>query len=364
MQFNIFLLIFIIIFRFFVISFPKLSKETKNLFFLRVCFLVFTILVGFREFNVGNDTSTYLALFKNCSILGWKSIELIANYEKGYLILNVLISLISNSSRFFMIILSIICNYSIYKFIKDNSKNYFVSIIFYITLLFFYSSMTMMRQFVALSIILLGFKYVKNKSLIKFILIVLLASTFHSSAFIALLLYPMYHLKFTNKKVVLILIISIFVYVFLGSLFNNISLYLNKSTAYIDKLGDVKVASVLYTAVYFVIYIFTYVLLKNNKNEKNNSFYLFIALISFLINFLSIKISILSRASQYFTIFIIVILPNIIDQYKFDKRSKPIMYFIICILFIIYSSTIICLRPEWNSAFNYKNCAVSHTCFD
>lgn len=59
--------------------------------------------------------------------------------------------------------MSLIFNAGVYYFIKDNSKNYLLSVIMYICMLFYYNSMTMMRQFLALVIVLFSYSALKKE---------------------------------------------------------------------------------------------------------------------------------------------------------------------------------------------------------
>lgn len=362
MLFNIVLIINICIIYIFINGQQKNDKSSKEKFFLFICFVIMFFLVGFRSYSSGNDTKTYVEVFKICSTLKWNAVNTLLHYDKGYLVFNVLATYFTSNSRIFLLLLSFICNISVYHFVKNNSKNYLVSIILYVSLLFFYSSMTMARQFLSFSIILYSFDFVRKKKVIKFFLLILLASLFHSSAIISLLIYPFYYLKFSHKRAIFMIFISFIIFVFLGRVFNDISSYLNKTTSYIDTLGTVKVANVLYTVVYLIVYVFVVLFLMGRENKKNNSFYLYITLMGFLIYFLSIKISILARAAQYFTIFIIIVIPNIIQDSNNKKEVKSFISIIICVLFILYANTIIYLRPEWNSAFNYSSCIKEKNC--
>lgn len=70
---------------------------------------------------------------------------------------------------------------------------------------FYYRFMTMMRQGLAISIILVAYTLLngserKLKDYIKFALLILLASTFHSSAILCMLMILFDRLKFTKSK--------------------------------------------------------------------------------------------------------------------------------------------------------------------
>lgn len=61
-----------------------------------------------------------------------------------------------------------------------------------------------MRQVLAIAITAFSYKYIREKKPIPFILVTLLATTFHQSAILFLMAYPAYHLRL-NKKIRLLL---------------------------------------------------------------------------------------------------------------------------------------------------------------
>ena len=355
MIFNL-LLCTIIVLLYVFIHLGRSSKENKDKWFLFFAFIIMFFLVATREMTVGNDTSVYINLFKNCNVYKWSILNMNTYYERFYLICNILINYISHSPRFFLYLMSFIFNYSVYKFIKENSKNYLMSVLMYINLLFFYQSMTMMRQFLALSIILLfAYKYVKEKKFLKFILTIVVASLFHSSAIIAFFIYPIYHLKYNRRRVLYIIIGSIVLLLSLNYLYPLVSSLINREPYYLNMVGETKLGNIISTLVYLVMYIFSLFIVKQSKRQENG-FFLYSLIFAAAIYFVSINMAVLSRASQYYSIFAIISLPNIVEENI--KRSRWFINSIIMFFMMSYASIIMIYRPEWNSAFNYKTCII------
>ena len=352
MIFNICLCL-IIIFIYFVTHISKKNTKLNDIIFLFCSFFLLFFFVAFRKTSIGNDTLEYIKLFKNCSLYKWDYLDINVRYEIGYIIFNIIISYISSSTRFFMVIMSLIFNYSIYVFIKDNSKNYLFSIIIYLNLLFFYQSMTMMRQFLALSIILLSFKFVKEKKPLKYMVMVLLASSFHVTALISAFIYPMYYMKLNKKRILTLSIVTIVFSTFLDKIIPYLSILTNRSNFYNQMIGEVKLANVILFLIYLVFLIFSLFVIKKD-NKKSNDFYLYVFIFSALLYALSINVAVLARVGLYFAILSIISLPNII--YYNLKNDRLIYELIISVFLILYSSIIMIYRPEWNSAYNYKSC--------
>lgn len=353
MTFNFILCLTIVLIYFSTHISNSKPKKNQDYLFLIISFLILFILVGFREMTRGNDTLAYINLFQKCEKYKWSILSINNYYETGYIVLNILISFFTNNLRVFMVLFSAYFNYATFSFIKKNSDNYLFSTLMYICLLFLYDSMSMFRQFFALSIILLGFDYIKNKKFIKYTLTVIFATFFHSSAFIAIFLYLLYNFKYNRKRVFIIIIFSIICYSFLNVIYPFIAGFFSRETSYIDTIGNITYANILYTVVFLVLFLFAIFIVPLNKREENG-FYLYSLLFATSLFFISIKMPVLSRGVQYYSIMSIIALPNLIEK-NLQKNRLVYKTIIIC-MFLLYSSIIIKLRPEWNSAFDYKSC--------
>src|SRR5699024_9401100 len=90
----------------------------------------------------------------------------------------------------------------------------------FISLGYLYFSFTGLRQTLALSIILLSYNYIRERNLLLFIMFVFIASLFHSTALVFLLIYPISHYELGKKDLILIIVMLI-VSFFLSSFIRN-----------------------------------------------------------------------------------------------------------------------------------------------
>lgn len=338
----------------------KQKNPKRELLFLRIVFFTFFILVATREMTIGNDTPMYLNLFEKCATEKWAIIKTSGYFESGYLTLNILISYISKDARFFMFVMSLILNYSCYRFIKRNSNNFLLSTLMYVCLLFFYTSMTMMRQFIAIAIIISGLDLAMNRKIIPFVFVALFATLFHSSAWVALFIIPIANLRFTRKRAIIASIIGIIAAFSMGTIFNNFAELIGRTNYYESRFGNESLGNLIYAIVYLSFYIFArYAIAKHNQAAtptRQESFYLYSLLAASIVSIMGVKMDIMSRVIIYFSIFSIVSIPNLLSNYIQTKTTRKILQFSFIIFLVIYSSAIIILRPEWNSAYRYKSC--------
>lgn len=334
----------------------KRDKKIKDRLFLVIVFLLLFVLVASREMTIGNDTASYLNIFKSSSEHGWDILNVNNYIERGYLAFNALLGYLHITPRIFMCIMALIFCGCTYKFIKENSHNYLMSVLMFINLMFFYDSMSLMRQFMALSIILyFGFKFIKEKKLLKYILTIVFAMLFHSTALLAIFIYPIYHMKYSRKLVLITMVCSAIGLILLGEIYPFIASIFNRDGFYASMIGDAKLGNIISMAMFLLMYLFSTFVVKKNEKQKY-SFYLYSLLFTSMLYLVSINMAVLSRAALYFAFLSIVSLPNIIESNM--KESKIVVESTVIGLFMLYASIIMVNKPEWNSAYNYKTCLI------
>lgn len=99
----------------------------------------------------------------------------------------------------FLFLIACLIYIPVFKFIYDYSENPFMSTMIYLAFGFFGYSLGIFRQMIAISICLMGFKYVLERKLYYYIIFILLAMTFHTTAIIMLPMYWLNKINLENK---------------------------------------------------------------------------------------------------------------------------------------------------------------------
>ena len=175
------------------------KSRNKNINFTIVCFLI--ILFAALRFNVGFDWKNYVSL-----IYPNYSPKRIGKFEPlSLLYMKIAGSLNTPVLMFFLFSLTI---YGFIAFaIFNNTVDLFESLIIYIAL-FYFDSLSTMRQAASVAITFYAYKYIKNRQLFKYILFCLIAFLYHKSAIIAI---PLYFIYYAKPKNIILLLISILV---------------------------------------------------------------------------------------------------------------------------------------------------------
>ena len=335
--------------------------KNNNKTFLFITFLELFFISGFRNWHVGNDTSSYVNNF----IAAFSCFDLSNLYmEKGYIIFNKILSLFTHNPQAILIVTSFFILSAIIGFIHKYSKFVFLSTLLFV-ILQFSTTLNIVRQYIAIIIVLLSFNFVLKRQFIQFLLCCLLATTFHTSAIVSIVWYFIYPLNIKIKNIVNILIITIIIYIFFAPLLDKIIQTLGRYQSYMGNIllgEEIKVASIIKTLINFIVFIFcfiSYFFIYTNRrcNTKfvlRSQFLLLSSLLALCIQFVSIRGTVLERVAFYFSFFNIISIPAFINCYS--KGIKILLIFIIFGLFIFYSSIIFIYRPEWNHVLPFEFC--------
>lgn len=177
-------------------------------FFVLLCFF-FT----FRSLNVGGDTEQYYYAYadiKSASIFNWWRTSVI---EFGFALMNKIIYYISGGSfRWFLLISSVGICFPVFYYGETYFKYGHRIVSLFVLQYDYLYSYTFIAQYLAIAIIFAGFvRYTKkenNKELIAFILI---ATTFHSSSLVLLILIPFLKKNINISLITICLCLSYFI---------------------------------------------------------------------------------------------------------------------------------------------------------
>lgn len=300
--------------------------------------IIFLVLISIFRFDVGFDYPTY---FKIAEGLREDEIE---RFEPGNKFIYLIAGLFHWSPLVF-IIYGLLTYFFIFDTIWKCSVNRGVSCIVYLSL-FYLSSLGVIRQALAVSIIFYSLRFLVHRQFFKYLIFVLLAMMFHMSGVIAIIFYPLYH-WFNKKKLAYI--------IFLGSILSGILL--------------------TFILRYTILGIYASYLLKTDELTGGKYIQIFNILLSLLLiisswktkNEFSIKLSLISflgvvlpfiigshlgvRMSEYFFISYCLIIPAILKHYSYYIKTISIGFLGIYFMGVLFVST---LNPTKSPYTPYK----------
>lgn len=370
------LLLFLTFFSFLLLSWAiykvklvyQIGSSEQNRLFLVMCLGYLTVLACFRGMNVGNDTRSYYNLFlfytgqgtvQNISSAG---LRWMSNIEIGYRLLNKYFGTIWRNYQAFISAIAIVSYLVLGRFVKKYSSNVALSVI--LMFLMFYSSyMNLLRQIIALSIVLLAFDALNAKKTFRFVIGVLVATIlFHHSAIICLLLLPMSKRKCSKKLAYLSVAMAALVVAF-GRIPAIIS-FLNITTGYTDVAAG---SSIVFSIIKnFAVLLFSWYLtnirssstLQDTSNSELNpkisdNLISWIPFICLLISVCALGMPVATRFELYFEIFLIVLIPRMITTCARMPSNIRVVVNTLLLTLLIYNAGKIVYRPEWVTEFSY-----------
>jgi len=320
----------------------KKSLNIKNKHTYCIVFsIIWTILLGLRHPSMGVDlvaTSEYgyIGQYNLIQTLSLKDAFLnsVQNYEHGYVIFCKLIGYISSDPQWLVFCCATVSMICVCLLISKNSELPFLSSIIYLGLPVFLITYSGLRQSLAISITLLSFDLIKRKKLFCFILTVLLAALFHSSAIIFLVAYPAYHIKLSKWMQIATMLILPTTFILRVPLFNLLSKIL-KDNAQVDNNGSITLF-IIFSAIYIFIVMF------NNYNDAEFNGLRNIYFLACFCQAFSAAFYNAMRVGYYFMIYLVILLPKLIlDRYNStetfeSKRTGLIIYLLIFVCFFAY----------------------------
>lgn len=301
-----------------------------------VCFYAAILLIYFfaaLRFDVGWD---YMAYYD--TIVDELSTNIMSNGEVLTILL-IKFSRLINQPQLYFAINSAICILLVTITSKRYSKDPWLSIIFFVTFpLFYLNSFSVIRNFSAIAITFYGVRYIHEKKLLKYIIVVLVAAMFHKSALMAILFYFIKDIKIKTSKIIILLIslpiCSKIVAFLIEKILPKYSGYLSKTTT-----QEGTKAIFVFLIITLACILFQKRLLRNKRVEIffNN----FLVGISIYLMFIE-NGTMGHRLSMYGTIYSVLLVPEIIHLFKNNKEKiiLKIVFYLFCILMFLYTVSV------------------------
>lgn len=298
-------------------------------FIFMVLYLIF---IGGLRFNVGGDTIRYIENFPELPDLWGFSTYNFDNsrFSRGYILLNSFSKVFSEDFILFQFIHSSIVNIIFVWFILKYTKHIFLGIFLYFIILYFFFIFEVLREALAVSCFLIGWKYFINHKWLKYYICCLIALSFHTSAiitfFIPLFYLPIFrsffqlNFNFFIGTIAIALIgffLSIYFFEYLrlleiSELDQYAHVYENSKNGGARELGFFSYIAFLIRVIIFPLVSIYIIKRKLNKNILNKYMHKFEYIVCWFIymSILCLFIKILNRFNNYFIPFIIVLVAD------------------------------------------------------
>lgn len=189
-------------------------RGVNNVATLIVMFAM-AVVLGFRSDNVGADTLPYIGYYEYVTSLTE------GHMEKGWNVMCVVGNKLGFSPygfNFIIALLTLTPYYLVAISFKDRKLSGYILFLLY-SLGFYLLMFNGMRQFMAMSLVLCGYKCLEKNKIHYFFILVFLATAIHVSSLLAIALLPMLKIKFNTTRVLIVFLLTFIAGIFLGKTF-------------------------------------------------------------------------------------------------------------------------------------------------
>lgn len=299
------------------------------------------IIAIFRKKTVGADLSMYTRLFESLNKYSWSSL-LDSKFEPGYMLFTKFVRCFSDNVQVFIVVTGMITVGFYLLEIFRKSYNPLLMMYLSLTYGFFFFQYSMIRQVIAMALFMIAVDKLEKKKWIEYIIIVLMASTFHASVGVCLPLVLIVFLPWTDHILNLIWMVEIIAIVTLRGILEIVVHYipryayiLNENTSYkVGYMARIAIICGLYLASVFFCKVGwqgNKVFIKKDDDKKEN-FMLILGSIGMMLMPMINYFESAQRMTYYFVPYVFWCVDLAAYRSKWMKRMLPV----ICILLGIY----------------------------
>jgi transmembrane protein EpsG len=298
-----------------------------------LAFLVMTCLVivsGLRS-NIG-DTFFYKHSFR-INDYQWSDVSLMEDY--GFTILQILIQRVTNDPQLLIFVSALITNVLIVIGLYKFARLFDLSIYLYITTGAYLVSMNGIRQFLAASIIFIGTIFIINGQWKKYTFAIILASSFHQTALVLLLIYFIVKRKAWTYSTMIVISIGIIFTAFFGQLSSLLFTMIENTQYGLYSEFEEGGANILRVIINGLPLILAYL-----KREELRALWppidIFVnmSIIGFVFMVISTQNWIFARFTIYFSLYNLILITWIVKL--FNNRSQRIFYLSVIAFYFLY----------------------------
>lgn len=318
-------------------EFEKKNKKLGIIFSI-IGILIPCILAGLRDVSVGIDVQAYTTKIYNIALSAESLPSFLSDswVEVGYSIFIYVIARIFRDIHWVLFFTELIMCIFIYLTAYEKRKDIPMYLVFLVYFCIFYNtSLSIMRQGIAMFIIMYSLTKLEKKNYILTIIYFILAVTFHASAIMAIPMYLLIFLSSLNldykkeKKIYIaifsVLLITVIFYEPILKLLScdlhviPIKYYDYLNSQYVNSKIDINYTELLFKLFWICAYAICvfFNIDKFKKHEYKVNIYFAFLLIDFIVLPISFKISNASRITFYYGIpGLILLIPYLINSLK------------------------------------------------
>lgn len=299
------------------------------------------LLLSLRDY-VGTDYSAYVSAYQSIGLDNLYEGERswLMQSPSFFLLCKILYSVSDDYICMFAVI-GMITLSCFYKAICNISVNWTLSLYLFLCFCLYYQAFNQIRQMTAIAIIAVSYRYLLSDDLKRFLMTVIVASSFHLSALIFLIIWPIRKIEINFKHLAIYFFAGALLFLFFTRIQNALSFlgYVQTYAADQSFSASFELSTILNFAVRLLL--FTFCLLFYRATVKRSSYtaiYYNVAAVCTILQIGAIMFNIFGRLTTYFYIVYIFLIPEVLKTISkpFDKYGTALLYSGAIIIFAVY----------------------------
>ena len=338
---------------FFIFYFNKKCNLHPK-YFMWLSFIGMTLILGLRGISVGEDTRMYISVANAASRMSWK--EIFSSFptvewnfisygsfggysekvETLYMAYNKLIITVFHNPQWVLLITAAIISYFMMQFIQNNveqKNDIYLATYVYMCDSIYMSSFNIMRQILALSIAAQAINDFKNENYKKAAVWIAVASCFHISALVFLLILFVYKLKDKRKYYKWLVICVCAMPIALPLITNVVTRFLPKYASYLQtSFWNAQAKGTL--VLWGIIVVAILIMIRNTASDERAWWLIYMATIYIGIELIGMRFTVISRVAMYFRIVLPLFFPT---MKKYFTANSSLIYVAAVLIIMTWS---------------------------
>lgn len=315
---------------FFAVSFYAINKTVYNEIIEKLLFsLMFVMLfiISAIRKHVGTDYGVYLNVYSSIQdrIYDGEGMEI------GYFYLNKITKDLIGGEYTIFIVTSLIIMLLVYLTIKNFSVDPLLSTLLFMCIGTYIGSFNIIRQSIAIALILYSYKYCETK--IIWIIPILVASLFHTTALMVIPFYIISKMNLKKEHYIIIGIVGVLLYLSYGRTVAYLTNFIEGFEHYQDSKFVTEGANPIRTLISIFILLFCYLSYDEINEDRKIKFAFTMMVFGSICALFMLKGKIFARVVGYFDVFNILVVPYVVAKTKKYELRKFSLFVTISIVF-------------------------------
>lgn len=312
---------------------PRVSLRRRKSFCIYASILL--VIVAALRGNYTIDMGRYAINFSRIANTSWPQV-LLEEYHRGLYVFVKILSYLSSDTQFIYGVLASVFSVAVGMLIYQNSTDPTLSYFILIPMGYFAFTLTGIAQGIAMALIIFAYLAIAKNKWILSIFLILLASTFHTSAIVGLILVILYRTKVHRYTALIFGLVYALIYL------NRYSLgaWLIEFVGYREYAVEISEGGIAELAIYLLIIAATVVFCNRDLELSRRDRFPFLVCVcgALLFTFVPVLTEFF-RVALYFNVFTIILLPFVIERiqqqndYKVGIVLRLVLYIV---LFVEY----------------------------